>query len=296
MSTNHKHWSDNLNTREVAGPTPAPTQPTEDTWKRMHPTPERQVDETQYEDDSYGFGLYTGEIGRLNCDVRFVHSQMVDDVCGLPHGRTASGAMERIHADRLAAQFERAARGPLELWGMPSRQMADSASNQWMRANASAQQMLDNCPPTDPYLLQRIQEARLRLSAPMIVSKDLAAAMTITQPVPTIAQPQQAAAAQQGLAIAQQQQAASQQVFWLESAAEKQRRKLRELRDAQGAAMGANPDVYIRGLYNGLELALAVLEDREPQYLAQPAPKQDEPVSADDAWAAVHAMCKGGGA
>jgi hypothetical protein len=44
--------------------------------------------------------------------------------------------------------------------------------------------------------------------------------------------------------------------------------KVRELRDAQAASVGTDP--YMRGLYNGLELALAVTEDRDPAYLEGP--------------------------
>jgi hypothetical protein len=50
--------------------------------------------------------------------------------------------------------------------------------------------------------------------------------------------------------------------------------KLRNLRDIQGKKGNHDYDEYMRGLYNGLELALSLFEDeREPQYknpLAQP--------------------------
>jgi hypothetical protein len=52
--------------------------------------------------------------------------------------------------------------------------------------------------------------------------------------------------------------------------------KLRKLRDIQGKKGNHDYDEYMRGLYNGLELALSLFEDeREPQYknpLAQPEP------------------------
>lgn len=55
--------------------------------------------------------------------------------------------------------------------------------------------------------------------------------------------------------------------------------KLRELRDIQGKKGNYDYDEYMRGLYNGLELALSLFEDgREPQYkdiLTQPEFEQD---------------------
>jgi hypothetical protein len=46
--------------------------------------------------------------------------------------------------------------------------------------------------------------------------------------------------------------------------------KLRDLRDAQGFHGNWNFDPYMHGLYNGLELALATLENREPVYKSAP--------------------------
>ena len=47
--------------------------------------------------------------------------------------------------------------------------------------------------------------------------------------------------------------------------------KLRNLRDMQGKCN--HESEYMRGLYNGLELALSLFEEeREPQYIAQPKP------------------------
>jgi len=40
--------------------------------------------------------------------------------------------------------------------------------------------------------------------------------------------------------------------------------EVRKLRDIQRASVD---DEYMRGLYNGLELVLAVLEARDPEYL-----------------------------
>ena len=66
--------------------------------------------------------------------------------------------------------------------------------------------------------------------------------------------------------------------------------KLRKLRDIQGKKGNHDYDDYMRGLYNGLELALSLFEEeREPQYknpLAHvtpvyTAPKR-EPLSADE--------------
>lgn len=49
--------------------------------------------------------------------------------------------------------------------------------------------------------------------------------------------------------------------------------KLKELRDIQGKKGNYDYDEYMRGLYNGLELALSLMEgEREPQYKNQPEP------------------------
>lgn len=42
--------------------------------------------------------------------------------------------------------------------------------------------------------------------------------------------------------------------------------KIRDRRDAQGIDGNWNTSEYMLGLYNGLELSLSVLEDREPVY------------------------------
>jgi len=42
--------------------------------------------------------------------------------------------------------------------------------------------------------------------------------------------------------------------------------KLRELVDVQGRDGNWNYDRYMRGMYNGMELMLATLENREPVY------------------------------
>lgn len=43
--------------------------------------------------------------------------------------------------------------------------------------------------------------------------------------------------------------------------------EVRKLRDIQRESVD---DEYMRGLYNGLELVLAVLEARNPEYLKEP--------------------------
>lgn len=48
--------------------------------------------------------------------------------------------------------------------------------------------------------------------------------------------------------------------------------QLRDLRDTQRSSCDCVGDSYFRGLYNGMELALATLENREPQYIEAPAP------------------------
>lgn len=48
-------------------------------------------------------------------------------------------------------------------------------------------------------------------------------------------------------------------------------RKIREVRDIQGQTGTWNDSPYMHGLYHGLELALAILEDcREPEYRDKP--------------------------
>lgn len=47
--------------------------------------------------------------------------------------------------------------------------------------------------------------------------------------------------------------------------------KIRDLRDVQGQSGTWNASGYMRGLYNGLELALSILEgEREPQFKHAP--------------------------
>lgn len=47
--------------------------------------------------------------------------------------------------------------------------------------------------------------------------------------------------------------------------------KLRELTTIQRASGNWNCDAYMHGMANGMELALAMMEDREPNYLEAPA-------------------------
>lgn len=43
-------------------------------------------------------------------------------------------------------------------------------------------------------------------------------------------------------------------------------KRLREVHEAQGQDGCWNANKYMEGLYNGLELALSIMENREPQY------------------------------
>src|SRR5690606_8536630 len=53
--------------------------------------------------------------------------------------------------------------------------------------------------------------------------------------------------------------------------------EIRNLRDIQGQKGTWNTDEYMRGLYNGLELALSVLEgDRVPVFKSAPGESGDE--------------------
>lgn len=48
--------------------------------------------------------------------------------------------------------------------------------------------------------------------------------------------------------------------------------KIRQLRDVQGRDGTWNASGYMRGLYNGLELALSILEgERDPQFRTAPS-------------------------
>jgi hypothetical protein len=48
--------------------------------------------------------------------------------------------------------------------------------------------------------------------------------------------------------------------------------KIRNLRDVQGRDGTWDMDEYMRGLYNGLELAVSILEgEREPDFRSEPA-------------------------
>lgn len=46
--------------------------------------------------------------------------------------------------------------------------------------------------------------------------------------------------------------------------------KVRELRDIQGREGNWDYDPYMQGMYNGLEVALCVLEDRDPEFKSAP--------------------------
>lgn len=46
--------------------------------------------------------------------------------------------------------------------------------------------------------------------------------------------------------------------------------QLRELVNVQGKSGNWNYDPYMHGMYNGMELALATLENREPTYKEAP--------------------------
>ena len=44
-------------------------------------------------------------------------------------------------------------------------------------------------------------------------------------------------------------------------------KQIKQVRDLQKATVDAKPDDYMVGLYNGLEIAVAILEKREPDFL-----------------------------
>lgn len=56
-------------------------------------------------------------------------------------------------------------------------------------------------------------------------------------------------------------------------------RELKRVKDAQEQSLKAEHDDYMTGLYNGLEMAVAILEDREPifeTYVKEPEIKKAE--------------------
>lgn len=44
-------------------------------------------------------------------------------------------------------------------------------------------------------------------------------------------------------------------------------KEVKGIRDLQGKSLEASQDDYMVGLYNGLEMGLAILESREPEFL-----------------------------
>lgn len=46
--------------------------------------------------------------------------------------------------------------------------------------------------------------------------------------------------------------------------------RLKDLHKVQGAPGNWNYDSYMQGMFNGMELALAILEDREPEFRSKP--------------------------
>lgn len=51
---------------------------------------------------------------------------------------------------------------------------------------------------------------------------------------------------------------------------EEKLQKLKQLHEIQGNEVNWRSSEYMRGLYNGMELALAILEEREPSYKDDP--------------------------
>lgn len=43
-------------------------------------------------------------------------------------------------------------------------------------------------------------------------------------------------------------------------------KQIKEIRELQKQSLQNNPDEYMIGLYNGLEMAVAIIEDREPMF------------------------------
>lgn len=56
-------------------------------------------------------------------------------------------------------------------------------------------------------------------------------------------------------------------------------KQIKKIRELQKQSLQNNPDDYMTGLYNGLEMAVAILEDREPMfetYVKEPEIKKVE--------------------
>ena len=56
-------------------------------------------------------------------------------------------------------------------------------------------------------------------------------------------------------------------------------KQIKGIRELQKQSLQNNPDEYMTGLYNGLEMAVAILEDREPIfeiYIKEPEIKKVE--------------------
>lgn len=61
-------------------------------------------------------------------------------------------------------------------------------------------------------------------------------------------------------------------------------RELKRVKDAQEQSLKAKHDDYMIGLYNGLELAVAIMENRKPVYLScVKEPEQIENVEKQEA-------------
>ena len=50
--------------------------------------------------------------------------------------------------------------------------------------------------------------------------------------------------------------------------------KLRDCRDIQGSKGNWDQGEYMRGYYNGIELALSIMEDRDPEFRDAPTKGQ----------------------
>lgn len=58
----------------------------------------------------------------------------------------------------------------------------------------------------------------------------------------------------------------------------KQLKDLKQVHEIQGNHGNWDYDPYMQGMYNGLELALAIVEDREPDFRGAPSQWLSEPV------------------
>jgi len=62
--------------------------------------------------------------------------------------------------------------------------------------------------------------------------------------------------------------------------------QLKEVHEIQGNPGNRDYDPYMLGMFNGLELALAIFQEREPQYKSAPKKWGKTPIEEPETWLA----------